>query len=44
MGKQIFASKYKTILPTEDELADMITKENRRLLTNDTTFKKSKKK
>jgi len=29
-NKQIFASKYKTILPTEDELADMLAKENAR--------------
>ena len=43
-SKQIFASKYKTILPTEDELADMITKENRRLLTDEATTKKGKKK
>lgn len=32
-SKQIFASKYKTILPTEDELADMIARENRKFLT-----------
>ena len=31
-SKQIFASKYKTILPTETELANMIAKENIRLL------------
>ncbi|HNO32027.1 MAG TPA: PDDEXK nuclease domain-containing protein [Anaerolineales bacterium] len=31
-SRQIFASKYKTILPTEDELADMIARENSRLL------------
>ncbi|MDR1973851.1 MAG: PDDEXK nuclease domain-containing protein [Bacteroidales bacterium] len=30
-SNQIFASKYKTILPTEDELAEMISKENYRL-------------
>lgn len=27
-SQQIFASKYKTVLPTEEELADMIQKEN----------------
>jgi predicted nuclease of restriction endonuclease-like (RecB) superfamily len=27
-NRQIFASKYKTILPTEEELAEMITKSN----------------
>ncbi|MCD7878358.1 MAG: PDDEXK nuclease domain-containing protein [Candidatus Gastranaerophilales bacterium] len=32
-SKQIFASKYKTILPTEEELADMIAKENTKLLS-----------
>ena len=32
-SKQIFASKYKTVLPTEEELADMIQKENTKLLT-----------
>ena len=31
-SKQIFASKYKTVLPTEEELADMIATENSRLL------------
>lgn len=31
-SQQIFASKYKTILPTEEELASMIQKENTRLL------------
>ena len=31
-SKQIFVSKYKTILPTEEELARMIEKENRKLL------------
>ena len=30
--KQIFASKYKTVLPTEEELAEMIAKENSLLL------------
>ena len=34
-SQQIFASKYKTVLPTEEELADMIQKENTRLLTSD---------
>ena len=32
-SQQIFASKYKTVLPTEEELADMIAKENIKLLT-----------
>jgi predicted nuclease of restriction endonuclease-like (RecB) superfamily len=31
-SRQIFASKYKTILPTEDELVEVITRENRKLL------------
>jgi predicted nuclease of restriction endonuclease-like (RecB) superfamily len=31
-SKQLFASKYKTILPTEKELANMIAKENIKLL------------
>ena len=31
-SQQIFASKYKTVLPTEEELADMIQKENIKLL------------
>lgn len=31
-SQQIFASKYKTVLPTEEELADMIQKENTKLL------------
>ncbi|MCD8024703.1 MAG: PDDEXK nuclease domain-containing protein [Candidatus Gastranaerophilales bacterium] len=34
-SQQIFASKYKTVLPTEEELADMITKENIKLLTEE---------
>ena len=32
-SQQIFASKYKTVLPTEEEFADMIAKENIKLLT-----------
>ena len=32
-SQQIFASKYKTVLHTEEELADMIAKENIKLLT-----------
>lgn len=32
-SRQIFASKYKTVLPTEEELVDMIQKENIKLLT-----------
>lgn len=31
-SKQLFASKYKTVLPTEKELANMIAKENIKLL------------
>jgi hypothetical protein len=31
-SKQIFASKYKTVLPTEKELAAMIARENSKLL------------
>lgn len=34
-SQQIFASKYKTVLPTEEELADMIQKENTKLLTKE---------
>ncbi|MDX2227925.1 MAG: PDDEXK nuclease domain-containing protein [Verrucomicrobiae bacterium] len=34
-SRQIFASKYRTLLPTEDELADMIARENSRLLTTE---------
>lgn len=34
-NKQIFASKYKTILPTEVELAEMIDREGRGLLNKD---------
>lgn len=34
-SQQIFASKYKTVLPTEEELADMIQKENTRLLNTE---------
>ena len=33
-NKQLFASKYKTVLPTEEELADMIAAENSRLLAD----------
>jgi hypothetical protein len=32
IGKQLFASKYKTILPTENELAEMISREKQKLL------------
>ena len=32
-SQQIFASKYKTVLPTEKELADMIQKENTKFLS-----------
>jgi len=31
-SRQIFASKYKTVLPTEKEWAELITRENRKLL------------
>jgi predicted nuclease of restriction endonuclease-like (RecB) superfamily len=31
-NQQIFASKYKRVLPTEEELADMISKQNIKLL------------
>ncbi len=31
-SQQIFASKYKRVLPTEEELADMISKKNMKLL------------
>lgn len=34
-SQQIFASKYKTALPTEEELADMIQRENTKLLTTE---------
>ena len=34
-SQQIFASKYKTVLPTEEELADMISKENIKLLATE---------
>ena len=33
-SQQIFASKYKTVLPTEEELAEMISKENTKLLSD----------
>ncbi|MDR0868039.1 MAG: PDDEXK nuclease domain-containing protein [Planctomycetota bacterium] len=32
-NRQIFAARYKTVLPTEDELAAMIAKENAKLLS-----------
>lgn len=31
-NKQLFASKYKTVLPTEEELAEMIAMRNRKLI------------
>ena len=34
-SQQIFASKYKTVLPTEEELADMIQKENTLILASE---------
>jgi nitroreductase len=34
-SQQIFASKYKAVLPTEEELADMIQKENTLLLASE---------
>ena len=33
-SQQIFASKYKTVLPTKEELADMIQRENTKLLSD----------
>ena len=33
-NKQLFASKYKTVLPTEEELAEMISMESRKLNKN----------
>jgi len=40
-SKQLFASKYKTVLPTEDELAAMISREklNQKLMTPETNGK-----
>ena len=40
-SRQIFASKYKTILPTEEELADMIARENKFFLTSEYKANKS---
>ena len=37
-SQQIFASKYKTVLPAEEELADMISKENTKFLTSRNNF------
>ncbi|MDR0677191.1 MAG: PDDEXK nuclease domain-containing protein [Holosporaceae bacterium] len=37
-NKQIFASKYKTILPTETELADLVSQENQKLLEDKTAI------
>lgn len=34
-SRQIFASKYKTVLPTEEELASMISRENIKLLNDE---------
>jgi predicted nuclease of restriction endonuclease-like (RecB) superfamily len=31
-NKQLFASKYKTVLPTEDELAELISREKQKLI------------
>ncbi|WP_337045159.1 PDDEXK nuclease domain-containing protein [Emticicia sp. 17c] len=36
-NKQLFASKYKTVLPTEEELADMIASRNRKLIETTST-------
>ena len=33
-SRQIFASKYKTVLPTEEEFAYMFQKENAKLLSD----------
>jgi hypothetical protein len=38
-SRQIFASKYQTVLPTEEELAAMIANENNRLLNAELTDK-----
>ncbi|MBS3945509.1 MAG: DUF1016 domain-containing protein [Melioribacter sp.] len=35
-SKQLFASKYKTVLPTEEELATMITQRKRKLIESKT--------
>jgi len=34
-SKQLFASKYKTVLPTENELAEMISREKQKLIENE---------
>ena len=34
-SQQIFASKYKTVLPTEEELAELISSETRYLESQD---------
>ena len=31
-SNQLFASKYKTVLPTEEELAEMISREKQKLI------------
>ncbi len=33
-NRQLFASKYKTVLPTEEEMADMIALQNRKIIDN----------
>ena len=38
-NKQIFASKYKTVLPTEKQLAAMIDKKNAKLLQDKSWLK-----
>ena len=38
-NKQLFASKYKTVLPTEEELAEMISKENRNVTVKYAKYK-----
>jgi len=35
-NKQLFASKYKTVLPTEEEMAELIADRNRKLMDEKT--------
>lgn len=39
-NKQLFASKYKTVLPTEEEMAELITDRNRKLMDEKTNNEK----
>jgi predicted nuclease of restriction endonuclease-like (RecB) superfamily len=41
-SQQIFASKYKTVLPSEDELADMIAQQSHKLALDNITTHKEK--